>query len=50
MRVVEKQTRNVVREYNIVGPSRETVESFWRYLLMQNGTNVIGFVIAEEDG
>ncbi len=49
MRVIEKQTRNVVREYNIVGPSRETVDSFWKYLLLDKGTNVTGFVIAEEE-
>jgi hypothetical protein len=32
MKVIEK-TGKVTREYTIVGPKRETVDSFWRYLL-----------------
>lgn len=33
MKVIEKQHGNTTREYNIVGPKRETVEKFWQHLV-----------------
>ena len=49
MRVIENQGKKKIREYNIVGPRRDTVESFWRYLLLMPDNNVTGFTV-EHDG
>ena len=49
MRVIENQGKKIVREYDIVGPRRDTVESFWRYLLLMEDNNVTGFTV-EQDG
>lgn len=32
MKVTEKQGK-ITRKYDIIGPSRETVDSFWQYLV-----------------
>lgn len=48
MIVIENQGKKKIREYNIVGPRRDTVESFWKYLLLMQDNNVTGFTI--DDG
>ena len=43
--VTEGQTKDTTRVYNITGPKRESVESFWEWLKAQGV--IEGYEIAE---
>ena len=43
---VKETSGKVVREYTITGPQRETVESFWKYLV---DTKVVDSYEIEEE-
>jgi hypothetical protein len=35
-KITEVQDKKTTRVYNITGPKRETIESFWEYLVARN--------------